>query len=75
MGRASRHIPERWVGRKVEVAIRGDSTTTTGEVIGVDKRGVQLVEEVYPEPYGDGMLEDMDGRFYPHDFIAQARLS
>ncbi len=75
MGRASPQIPERWVGQKVEVAVKGASTPTTGEVIGVGEQGVQLVEEIQPEPYGDGMLEDTDVRFYSHDSIAQARLS
>ena len=75
MGRASRQIPQRWVGQKVEVSIKGDIGTTTGEVIGVDKRGVQLVEEIQPEPYGDGMLEDAEARFYAHESIADARLS
>lgn len=75
MGRSSRQVHEGWVGRKVEVSIRGDSTTTTGVVIGVDNRGVQLVEEIQSEPYGDGMLEDANARFYPHNSIAQARLS
>lgn len=74
-GKAPRRVNEDWVGRKAEVSLRGKSTATTGEVIWVDERGVELVEEIQAEPYGDGMLEDVDARFYEHDLITQARLS
>jgi hypothetical protein len=70
----SRQVSREWIGRRVELSLRGESGTTTGQLLSVDEEGIELSEEIQDEPYGEGAVSEGAARFYPHESIVAAVL-
>jgi hypothetical protein len=71
---ASRRVSREWIGRRVELSLRGESGTTTGQLLSVGEEGIELSEEIQEEPYGEGAVSEGTRRFYPHESIVSAAL-
>ena len=70
----SRQVSREWIGRRVELSLRGESGTTTGQLLSVGEEGIELSEEIQDEPYGEGAVSEGAPRFYPHETIVAAVL-
>jgi hypothetical protein len=70
----SRQVSREWIGRRVELSLRGESGTTTGQLLSVGEEGIELSEEIQDEPYGEGAVSEGAPRFYPHESIVAAVL-
>lgn len=70
----SRQVSREWIGRRVELSLRGESGTTTGQLLSVGGEGIELSEEIQDEPYGEGTVSEGEPRFYPHESIVAAVL-
>jgi hypothetical protein len=70
----SRQVPSEWIGQRVELSLRGESGTTTGQLLSVGEEGIELSEEIQDEPYGEGAVSEGAPRFYPHGSIVGAVL-
>ena len=68
----SRQISREWIGRRVELSLRGEIGTTTGQLLSVGEKGIELSEEIQDEPYGEGVVSEGEPRFYPYDTIVAA---
>jgi hypothetical protein len=71
----SRQVSREWIGRRVELSLRGEIGTTTGELLSVGEEGIELSEEIQDEPYGEGSVSEGAPRFYPHESIVAAVLA
>jgi hypothetical protein len=69
---ASRQVSREWIGRRIELSLRGESGTTTGQLLSVGEEGIELSEEIQDEPYGEGAVSEAAPRFYPHESIVAA---
>jgi hypothetical protein len=70
----SRQVSREWIGRRIELSLRGEIGTTTGQLLSVDEEGIELSEEIQDEPYGEGSVSEGAPRFYPHESIVAAAL-
>jgi hypothetical protein len=70
----SRQVSREWIGRRVELSLRGESGTTTGQLLSVGGEGIELSEEIQDEPYGEGTVSEAEPRFYLHESIVSAVL-
>jgi hypothetical protein len=70
----SRQVSREWLGRRVELSLRGEIGTTTGQLLSVDEEGIELSEEIQDDPYGEGAVSEAAPRFYPHESIVAAVL-
>ena len=70
----SRQISREWIGRRVELSLRGEIGTTTGQLLSVGEKGIELSEEIQDEPYGEGAVSEGELHFYPYDTIVAAVL-
>jgi hypothetical protein len=70
----SPQVSREWIGRRVELSLRGESGTTTGQLLSVGEEGIELSEEIQDEPYGEGAVSEGAPRFYPHESIVAAVL-
>ena len=69
---SSRQVSRAWIGRRVELSLRGESGTTTGQLLSVGEEGIELSEEIQDDPYGEGVVSEATPRFYPHESIVAA---
>jgi hypothetical protein len=70
----SQQVSREWIGQRVELSLRGESGTTTGQLLSVGEEGIELSEEIQDEPYGEGSVSEGVPRFYPHGSIVAAVL-
>jgi hypothetical protein len=70
----SPQVSRDWIGQRVELSLRGEIGTTTGELLSVGEEGIELSEEIQDEPYGEGSVSEGAPRFYPHESIVAAVL-
>jgi hypothetical protein len=70
----SGQVSSDWIGRRVELSLRGEIGTTTGELLSVGEEGIEVSEEIQDEPYGEGAVSEGAPRFYPHESIVAAVL-
>jgi hypothetical protein len=70
----SRQVLGEWIGRRVELSLRGEIGTTTGQLLRVGEEGIELTEEIQGEPYGEGAVSEGEPRFYPYEAIVAAVL-
>ncbi len=70
-----RRVPDGWVGRRVDLFLEGDEHPRVGTLTGVKEEGVELAEEVYPDPYGEGTVQQGSSTLYGYDSIAEVRLA
>jgi hypothetical protein len=68
-------VPGDWVGRRVDMFLEGDEHPRVGALTGVKEEGVELAEEVYPDPYGEGTVQQGSSTFYGYDSFAGIRLA
>ncbi len=66
-------VPSNWVGRRVEVFLKGDEHSRVGTLTGVRQDGIELAEEEHPDPYGKGAAEQGSPIFYGHDSVTEVR--
>ena len=71
---SSRQVSREWIGQRVELSLRGEIGTTTGQLLSVGEEGIELSEEIQDEPYGEGAVSAGSPRFYPHESIVSAVL-
>jgi hypothetical protein len=65
----SGQVPERWIGRKVQVGIEGNSRNVPGVLAEVNAGGIVLVEDAR-----DLENPDAPGDFYPWRFVQGIRV-
>jgi hypothetical protein len=68
-----RQVAGDWVGRRVEVFLEGDEHPRVGVLEGLEEEGIELAEEEYPDPYGEGTVQQGSPTFYRYDSVAEVR--
>jgi hypothetical protein len=68
-----RQVPGDWVGRRVEVFPEGVEHPRIVTLEGPEEEGIELAEEEYLDPYGEGAVQRGSLTFYGHDSIAEDR--
>jgi hypothetical protein len=68
-----RQVAGDWVGRRVEVFPKGVEHRRVGTLEGLEEEGIDLAEEEYLDPYGEGAVQQGSPTFYGHDSIAEDR--
>jgi hypothetical protein len=70
---AKQWIPDEWIGQRIELTLEGHERPRIGTLTNIREDGVELAEEVYPDPYGEGKAEQASPTFYGYDSIVDVR--
>lgn len=62
-------VSEEWVGRRVELILKGDEHPCMGTLANVRDDGIELAEEEHPDPYGEDQAQQGTPAFYGYDSI------